>query len=54
MEIGVLEGYRVPRSRGGRKMKGWLRKKMKSCAKKHRVATRGFWACVRGGRRRRK
>jgi len=62
MQIAVLEGYRVP---GGNKMarrrrrrstarrggKRALRMKMKSCARKHKVTSRSFWACVRKGRR---
>lgn len=48
MQIAVLEGYRVPRKRGRSKMKPSMRKAMKTCAKKHRVATKGFWTCVRG------
>lgn len=55
MQIAVLEGYRVPR--GEKKMarhrKSSMRMKMKRCAKSHRVATKGFWACVRAGARRR-
>jgi hypothetical protein len=64
MSIAVLEGYRAPSSRrstmarrrrrrvvhrkGGKRA---LRKKMKSCAKRHKVTSRSFWACVRRGRR---
>lgn len=65
MPIAVLEGYRAPSSsrrstmarrrrrharKGGKRA---LRKKMKSCAKRHKVTTKGFWACVRKGRKRR-
>lgn len=56
MQIAVLEGYRGPRRskmakrRSGRKGgKRALRKKMKSCAKRHKVTSRSFWACVRKG-----
>jgi hypothetical protein len=59
MQIAVLEGYRAPRRskmarrkshrKGG---KTALRKKMKSCARKHKVTSKGFWACVRGKKRR--
>jgi hypothetical protein len=60
MQIAVLEGYRAPRkgSNMARRRKGHrkggkraLRKKMKSCAKRHKVTTKGFWACVRKGRK---
>lgn len=54
MQIAVLSGYRMPHRRshrrGGSKMS--MRKKMKSCARKHKVTSKGFWACVRGGKRR--
>jgi hypothetical protein len=55
VQIAVFEGYRIPR-RGkgkGRKMKTAMRAKMKACARKHKVATKGFWTCVRGGKKRR-
>ena len=61
MQIAVLEGYRVPggskmarRRRKSRRIGGGkraLRAKMKVCARKHKVTSKGFWACVRKGRR---
>lgn len=55
MMIGVLEGYRIPRrKKKGKTMKKSMRSKMKSCARSHRVATKGFWTCVRGGSRKRR
>jgi len=51
MQVGILEGYEVPRRRKRRSsMKSSMKKKMKACARKHRVATKGFWSCVRGKR----
>lgn len=58
MQIAVLEGYRGPNRRskmarrkshrkGGKRA---LRKKMKSCARKHKVTSKSFWSCVRRGR----
>ncbi len=32
-------------------MKRSMRAKMKKCAKRNRVATKAFWRCVRGGKR---
>jgi hypothetical protein len=66
MQIAVLEGYRVPgrskkmarrrRRRSVRRVGGKraLRKRMKVCARKHKVTSKGFWACVRKGRSRRR
>jgi hypothetical protein len=59
MQIAVLEGYRGPRRskmarrkhhsrKGGKRA---LRKKMKTCARKHKVTSKSFWSCVRKGRR---
>jgi hypothetical protein len=55
MMIGVLEGYRIPRRKKSRRstVKKSMRAKMKSCAKSHRVATKGFWTCVRAKKGRR-
>jgi hypothetical protein len=54
MKIGIFQGYTMPRGKKRRRstMKRGMRAKMKSCAKKHRVATKGFWTCVRGKKRR--
>lgn len=55
MQIAVLEGYSgVPRRKkmAHRKGRSGLRKKMKTCARHHKVTSRGFWACVRGHKRR--
>jgi hypothetical protein len=61
MQIAVLEGYRVPGGKMARRRrrstsrrtggKRALRAKMKKCARRHKVTSKGFWACVRKGRR---
>jgi hypothetical protein len=50
MQIAVLEGYRVPHRK--KPALAMLHRRLNACAVDHRVASRGFWACVRGGRRR--
>lgn len=48
--VQVLQGYghEPPRrKRKGRRMAPARRAAMKACAKTNRVATRGFWTCVK-------
>lgn len=55
MQIAVLEGYRIPRRSKMARRRGGVsparRKKMKSCAKRHKVTSKGFWSCVRGAKK---